>query len=104
MSSFQAQAQVSFTPSFTGRNASKPYSESGIYDQDRVSSEGGVVVLADGHGMRGRDCAEFLAGHIREEMTRRLSLKSPKENVPLSVCFMKQTRIFAATFAPPFVP
>lgn len=81
-----SQAQPSFTPSFTGRNASKPYSDSGIYDQDRISSDGGVVVLADGHGMRGRDCAEFLAGHIREEMTRRLSLtksptKSPTENV-----------------------
>ena len=75
-----SQAQASFTPSFTGRNASKPYSDSGIYDQDRVSSEDGVVVLADGHGMRGRDCAEFLAGHIREEMTRRLSFKSPTKS------------------------
>ena len=84
-----SQAQPSFTPSFTGRNASKPYSDSGIYDQDRVSSDGGVVVLADGHGTRGRDCAEFLAGHIREEMTRRLSLtkstESSTENVDPAV-------------------
>lgn len=75
-------------PSFTGKVAPKPYSQSGIYDQDRISHLGGVAVLADGHGEQGRSCAEFSAEYIRQEMTRRLSFTEDVDPADLEKSFV----------------